>query len=338
MAAAGLAVNKQDGNNCRFIAIGNILRDKVPPLSEILDAQMDLIREHLPDQLAVYNMMSGINWTLSTDSSESVMTKIFDARLPQHIAVNMIKELWQNREKRWGVNLFDLCTTGKDEDTLGLAYYNDGHCMSAVCDDGMWFQVEQSTPVQVNRSTIVARSRVQKGVVFVFSTIAAHTLLDSIQKCVHAEVSALLEAVVSKKEGDEKEEAGYVGVGDAGGADEKKGEEDDGKGTTEEEMIRKAIEDADAEEMRKALGEEDRIMRSHSDLAVLIRDNCVSKDTIMDALLVLRILRRFGLSTFLDDSYYSSLIADHVLVNSGSELVIKTLASMLHHVAFHPKS
>lgn len=213
--SAGVSANRQTGDNCRFVALGNVLQDKPPDREELFVAQLALVDECYPEQLAVYSAASALDWSLTTVSSESLMTRVWEARLPHHTAVVMAKDVLARRDARWGVSLVAESTREDDEEARGFAYFNAGHCMSTFRVDGKWYTVTGNTPVMVTAARARDTATAHTGCVLLFSPDACLRVLERARASLRTQLARLVrEGEVTEEEAKEEEggDEGAAGV------------------------------------------------------------------------------------------------------------------------------
>ena len=176
--------HKQDGFNCREVALANVLRlNHVPSRRDMQKHLLALTQDQYPDQVEELqrNMdeLHASQWTRSCEAHTSALTYFIEAHWPACIAIQVMKTGQKHVKRLLGQSLMHLAL--QDRHSPGFLYFSSQHCMSCIQDaQGNWWNIPQNSAHKV--SPRVAANLIDKGVgaVVILSTQFVHTHLAAI--------------------------------------------------------------------------------------------------------------------------------------------------------------
>ncbi len=155
------AALKQNGQNCRQVALGNVLHLGREPTKDELRAaaQLQLQWDGVAADMALARVQTqDLQWTWYGDGGTCLMTQLIEHKLPDCVAVLVHRGEHARMAKALGYD--DIAQTVlEDAASPGCIYFSRSHCMSCVQDrtqppaaTGRWKNAGQSSFKDVTRA------------------------------------------------------------------------------------------------------------------------------------------------------------------------------------------
>lgn len=169
---------RQNGRNCRHVAIANVTRQALPSNEELMRCQRMLWEENFAREAPLLPSRV-IEWTCDTAAYESDVSRCLQERVPGCVGVAMPRGAALEL-RSVGITI-DWMRLGCDAASPGFAFFSRAHCCAAFRHRGDFYLVRQSTAARCTEAEALRTGSTAHGVALLIPHAAARRAADELR-------------------------------------------------------------------------------------------------------------------------------------------------------------